>query len=213
MVLVWPFISKWPWNWKYNHVPLKIQQPDCLSSSSTIESVYQNISGRSTNQRIFQDKDRLHWNEWHPPLTLIPSWYFQVLAVSENLAEDKMKAGRLKMRKYVWTCTLFSVSQWGVYMGRQVMYYLESDLPLCLIRAWLKEAVTGGFFPRVRIWMPVEEWRWTCDHTEFGRYLHTLNAKCRKCITPLLLCAWTGHVIGIPGKHYSSALHYWTAIE
>lgn len=100
-----------------------------------------------------------------------------------------MKAERLKMRKDVWTRTLFSVSQWGVYMGRQVMYYLESDLPLCLIRAWLREGVTGGFFPRVRT--SAQEWRWTCDlHTELGQYLHTLNAKCRKCVT--LLC-WHVH--------------------
>lgn len=87
--------------------------------------------------------------------------------MSENVAAAKMKAGRLKMRKDVWTRTLFSMSQWGVCMGSQVMYYLESDLPLCLIRAWLREAVTGAFSPRVRM-SALERGR-TCD-------LHTQNS-------------------------------------
>lgn len=92
------------------------------------------------------------WNEWYH--------LFQDEAVSENLAAAKMKARRLKMRKDVWTRTLFSVSQWGVCMGRQVMYYLESDLPLCLIRAWLREVVTVFSPPHVKIWTSAQEWRW-----------------------------------------------------
>lgn len=120
-----------------------------------------------------------------------------------------MKARRLKMRKDVWTRTLFSGSQWGVYMGRQVMYYLESDLPLCLIRAWLREAVTAGFSPCVR--MSAQEWRWTCDHCgELDQYSHTLNVKCRKCITLCCHVHWRGRVIRVFRKHYSSL--YWPAM-
>lgn len=100
------------------------------------------------------------WNEWYH--------LFQDEAVSKNLAAAEMKAGLLKMRKDVWIRTLFSVSQWGVYTGRQVMYYLESDLPLCLIRAWLREVVTVFFPPcknmnvcsgmKVNLWPPHRTW-------------------------------------------------------
>lgn len=114
-----------------------------------------------------------------------------------------MKARRLKMRKDVWTRTLFSGSQWGVYMGRQVMYYLESDLPLCLIRAWLREAVTAGFSPCVR--MSAQEWRWTCDHRgELDQYSHTLNVKCRKCIT---LCCHV-HWRVVSSEYLGNITHY-----
>lgn len=91
-----------------------------------------------------------------------------------------MKARCLKMRKDVWTCTLFSGSQWGVCMGRQVMYYLESELPLCLIRAWLREAVTAAFSPSAQ--MCAREWGWTHDHDrELDQYLHSLTINRRKC--------------------------------
>lgn len=65
----------------------------------------------------------------------------------------------------------------GVYMGRQVMYYLEEALALCLIRAWLREAVTAGFSACVRA--SAQEWRWTCDHHgALDQYVHTLTVKC-----------------------------------
>lgn len=127
-----------------------------------------------------------------------------------------MKARCLKMRKDVWTFILFSGVPVGVgryvSMGRQVMYYLESDLPLCLIRTWLREALTGGFFPCVR--MSAQECWWTCSHArdldQYYQYIiDTLYVKCSKLAAKLdLSCVWTGCVIRIFRKHYC-ALHYW----
>lgn len=94
-----------------------------------------------------------------------------------------MKARCLKMRKDVWTCTLFSGSQWGVCMGRQVMYYLEWDLPLCLIRAWLREAVTAAFFQCTNVCSGMRVNSWPLQRT--WSILHTLTINCRKCT---LLC-------------------------
>lgn len=158
-----------------------LQHSVCLTCTSSLISVYQR--GLPVKKESLRTRTIMLWNEWCLPL--------QDGAVSENLAATEMKAGCLKMRKDVWTHFLFSVSQWGVYIRRQVMYYLESDLPLCLITAWLREDVPGFFFsPRVRIWMSAQEWRWTCDlRTELSQYLHTPNAECRKLhYTPLLSC-------------------------
>lgn len=67
-------------------------------------------------------------------------------SVSENPAAAEMKGRRLKMRRDVWTRTLFSGSRRGECIwGRRVMYYLEEAPALCLIRAWLREAVTAAF--------------------------------------------------------------------
>lgn len=133
-----------------------------------------------------------------------------------------MKARCLKMRKDVWTFILFSGVPVGVgryvSMGRQVMYYLESDLPLCLIRDWLREALTGGFSPCVR--MSAQECWWTCSHhrdldQNYQYIINTLYVKCRKCRKGIRLiilsCVLTGRVIRIFRKHYC-ALHYWPAM-
>lgn len=153
----------------------------------------------------------MHWNEWHHPLTVLPSWYFQVWAMSENLAAAKMKAECLKMRKDVWTCTLFSLSQWGVYMGRQVMYYLVRSsfvLDQGLIERgcdwWFlspcKNVCTGM---KVNLWPPHRT-------RSIPAYI---ECKVREMYyTTLLACAWTGPVIRILTKQYSCALRYWTAV-
>jgi len=70
----------------------------------------------------------------------------------------------------------------GVCMRRQVMYYLESNPTLCLIRVWLRRAVTS-FLPHVQRWMSAHKWRWTSDlQAELGLNSHTLNPKGIKCI-------------------------------
>lgn len=68
--------------------------------------------------------------------------------------------------------------QRGAYTGRRVMYYLGWVLPRRLIRAWLREAVTGCFSPSA------QEWRRTRGcHTGPDQYLHTLNVKRWKAIS------------------------------
>lgn len=66
----------------------------------------------------FRTRTNMCRNKWHRPPTAFPSWYFQVWAVSENLAAAKMKGRRLKMRRDVWTRTLSSGSQWGSVYGK-----------------------------------------------------------------------------------------------
>lgn len=144
---------------------------------------------------VSRGEKNLLWNEWHCPLTVTPSWYFQV--VSETLAVAKMKAGLLKARKDVWTCSLSSVSQWGMYVRRQVMYYLQSNPTLCLIRAWLRGSLTTFFPPRVKMWTSAHKWRWTYDlHADLSLHLHRAIAKCRTCIT-LLSCHVHGQAMSL----------------
>lgn len=144
---------------------------------------------------VSRGEKNLLWNEWHCPLTVTPSWYFQV--VSETLAVAKMKAGLLKARKDVWTCSLSSVSQWGSMLeGKSCIIY--SRIRLC---AWSEldwEDLWLPFFPpRVKMWTSAHKWRWTYDlHADLSLHLHRAIAKCRTCIT-LLSCHVHGQAMSL----------------
>lgn len=85
--------------------------------------------------------------------------------------------------------------QRGAYTRRRVMYYLGSVLPGRLIRAWLREAVTGCFSPSA------QEWRRTrARHTDPDQYLHTLNVKRLESLSAFAVSC-TGGVTGVFRRH------------
>lgn len=75
--------------------------------------------------------------------------------------------------------------QRGAYTGRRVMYYLGLDLPRRLIRAWLREAVTGCFSPSAQEWK-----RTRGHHIDPDQYSHTLNLKHWKVISLCCHVRW-----------------------
>lgn len=86
------------------------------------------------------------------------------------VAAAEMKVRRLKMRRHVWTHILLWAPAGSVH-GRRVMYYLELVLPRCLIRAWLREAVTGCFSASA------QEWRRSHDQHRSGSILAYIQCK------------------------------------
>lgn len=154
------------------------------SSLSLLNIFFFKVSNESLKQK---DKHTKHTKPGDTVLSRHPlPDIFRFYPWQKILAAAEMKVRRLKMRRHVWTHILLWAPVGSVY-GRRVMYYLELVLPGCLIRAWLREAVTGCFSASA------QEWRRSRDQHRSGSILADIQCKTLEIIRPCRHVGWWHH--------------------